>query len=79
MDQKVQNRRRIKRKRSCFFCVNKINVLDYKKIDVFERFLTDRGKIFPRRNSGICAKHQRMFAQSVKRARYMGLIPYRVD
>ena len=79
MEQKVQNRKRMKRRRACYFCVNKINVIDYKKIDLFDRFVTDRGKIYPRRNSGICAKHQRVFAQAIKRARYIGLVPYRVD
>jgi small subunit ribosomal protein S18 len=45
----------------------------------FKRFITDRGKIVPKRNSGMCAKHQRVLSEAVKRARYMGLVPYCID
>ena len=74
--QPVQIKRRTRRRRVCPFCVAKISVLDYKSVYRFKRFITDRGKIVPKRNSGMCAKHQRILAESVKRARYMGLVAY---
>jgi len=70
---------RRKRRRPCLFCVEKATVIDYKHIDKITRFVSDRGKIMPRRNSGVCAKHQRVLALAIKRARFMGLIPYCVD
>jgi small subunit ribosomal protein S18 len=76
---KVQIKRTRRRRRVCFFCANKINILDYKQTEIVKRFVTDRGKIVPRRNSGVCAKHQRLVASTVKRSRFMGLIPYTVD
>ena len=75
---KVQIKRR-KRRRVCFCCANKVHILDYKQTDIVKRFVTDRGKIVPRRNSGVCAKHQRLVASTVKRARFMGLVPFTVD
>jgi len=71
--------KRRRRKKVCFFCVEKINVLDYKNTALVKRFVSDRGKILPRRNSGTCAKHQRMIANAVKRSRYLGILPYSVD
>jgi small subunit ribosomal protein S18 len=50
--------------------------ISYKQLDVLKRYVTDRGKIRPRRQTGICAKHQRPLAQAIKRARYMALLPY---
>ena len=76
---KVHIKRRYKRRKVCYFCANKIDILDYKEIDTYSRFVTDRGKISPKRNTGVCAKHQRMLASNIKRARYMGLLPYNVD
>lgn len=76
---KVQIKRTRRRRRVCFLCANKINVLDYKQTEIIKRFVTDRGKIVPRRNSGVCAKHQRLVASTIKRARFMGLVPYTVD
>ena len=63
------------KKKVCRFCHNKDIVIDYKKIDVLERFITDRGKILPRRITGTCAKHQRVLAQEIKRARMIALLP----
>ena len=76
---KVQIKRTRRRRRVCFCCANKIDVLDYKETDIVKRFITDRGKIVPKRNSGSCAKHQRLIASTVKRSRFMGLIPFTVD
>jgi small subunit ribosomal protein S18 len=68
-----------KRKRKpCYFCVEKRN-LDYKDAAFVKRFMTDRGKIAPRRLSGCCALHQRMVANAIKRARQIGTVPYVVD
>ena len=79
MEKNMHIKRRPKKRRPCTYCADKIHVLDYKEIDRFRRFLTERGKIMPKRNSGICAKHQRMLAQAIKRARYICLIPNCVD
>lgn len=77
--QKVFIKRRVRRRKVCVFCVDSQDRLDYKDVDRFKRFITDRGKIVPKRNSGVCAKHQRMLATAIKRARYMALVPYRID
>jgi len=69
---------RKKKRRPCVFCVDK-KALDYKDIGFVRRFMTDRGKIAPRRLSGCCALHQRMVAKVVKRARQLGLVPYSVE
>ncbi len=75
--QHLKTRRR--RRKVCFFCVNQFIGVDYKELDILRRYISDRGKIQPRRNSGVCAKHQRMLAMAVKRARFIGLVPYCVD
>lgn len=67
-----------KKKKPCVFCVEKKS-LDYKDASFVRRFMTDRGKIAPRRLTGCCALHQRMVAHMVKRARQLGLVPYVVD
>ena len=69
---------RRRKARPCIFCIEK-KELDYKNLGFVRRFVTDRGKIAPRRISGCCALHQRMVAQVVKRARQMGLAPYIVE
>ena len=69
-------KRNISRKKFCRFCKDKIDSLDYKDLNVLQSFMTDRGKIVPSRITGTCAKHQRMLATAVKRARYMALLPY---
>ncbi len=68
-----------RRKKPCRFCVDKVEQIDYKDASILRRFLTDRGKIFPRRTSGTCAKHQRQLATAIKRARYMALLRYVVE
>ena len=74
-----QGFKRRPKKRVCYFTVNKIEILDYKDIKTLSRFVTDRGKIVPKRNSGLCAKWQRQVATAVKRARFMGLLPFTVE
>jgi small subunit ribosomal protein S18 len=65
-----------RRKRICRFCENKIEFVDYKDPKRLTKFTTDVGKIIPRRTSGTCARHQRQLVQSIKRARFLALIPY---
>ncbi|MFP4016003.1 MAG: 30S ribosomal protein S18 [Halanaerobiales bacterium] len=64
------------RSKSCFFCANKEKEIDYKDIRTLQRFVTDRGKIVPRRITGTCAKHQRAITREIKRARAIALLPY---
>ncbi len=71
--------KKMPRKKVCIFCVEKVDELDYKDVAKLRKFITEKGKILPRRMSGVCAKHQRMVATAVKRARTMALIPYRAD
>ncbi len=60
----------------CFFCVNKNEAIDYKRPDKLRNYISDRGKIEPRRRTGTCAKHQRPLTLAIKRARYLALLPY---
>jgi len=69
-------RRRYGRRKVCQFCQGKITHIDYKDVSTLRRFVTDRGKIVPRRVSGNCAKHQRMLTRAIKRARHVALMPY---
>ncbi len=64
------------RKKKCKFCLDRVTHIDYKDERRIRRFMTDRGKITPRRITGTCAKHQRMLAMAVKRARLIALVPY---
>ncbi|MFA5165221.1 MAG: 30S ribosomal protein S18 [Candidatus Omnitrophota bacterium] len=68
--------RRVFRKKVCKFCGEKINSIDYKDIMKLSKFITERGKIIPSRISGNCAKHQRMMARAIKKARLAAFIPY---
>ncbi|MEM9697017.1 MAG: 30S ribosomal protein S18 [Myxococcota bacterium] len=68
--------RRGGRRRGCRFCADKDRPVDYKDSQVLRHFITDRGKIVPRRTSGACAKHQRAINTAVKRARMIALIPF---
>lgn len=65
-----------RRKRICRFCENKVAYVDYKDPKKLTKFTTDVGKIIPRRTSGTCAHHQRQLVKSIKRARFLALIPY---
>lgn len=64
------------RKKVCAFCADKNAVIDYKDTARLRKFITERGKISPRRATGTCAKHQRDLAIAIKRARIMALLPY---
>lgn len=67
------------RKRVCSFCTEKVERIDYKDINVLKKYITDRGKILPRRISGNCAKHQRQVTLAIKRARQVALLPYTAE
>lgn len=64
------------RRRVCTFCVDKVVHIDYKEVFKLRKFITERGKILPRRISGNCAKHQRQVTTAIKRARHIALLPY---
>ena len=69
-----------RRKKVCVFCADKTNAgIDYKDVNKLKRYVSERGKILPRRITGNCAKHQRALTVAVKRARHVALMPYTLD
>ena len=60
----------------CHFCVNGIDDIDYKRVDILQRFINTYKKILPRKRTGTCSKHQRKLAIAIKRARIMALLPF---
>jgi len=72
----IQKRRGRRKKRVCTFCAEKINNIDYKDVGKLRKFISERGKILPRRITGNCAKHQRAMTVSIKRSRHMALMVY---
>jgi small subunit ribosomal protein S18 len=64
------------RKKVCAFCVDKVSEIDYKDVAKLRRYLSERGKIVPRRVTGTCARHQRQLTTAIKRARHIALLPY---
>ena len=73
-----RERPRYGRRRVCTFCADHVKLIDYKDVERLRRFLSDRGKIEPRRKTGTCAKHQRRLALALKRARHLALVPYAI-
>ncbi|MCX7827588.1 MAG: 30S ribosomal protein S18 [Thermanaerothrix sp.] len=74
------NRKRRKRRpKVCHFCVDKVEKVDYKEFDKLRKYVTERGKIVPRRVTGTCAKHQRQLTRAIKRARILALLPFTAD
>ncbi len=69
--------RKPSRKKVCAFCQEKAEAIDYKDVAKLKKFITEKGKILPRRMTGTCAKHQRMIAVAIKRARNAALLPYK--
>lgn len=67
---------RRKKRRQCNFCADKVEHIDYKEIPRLRRYITERGKILPRRITGNCAHHQRQLTTAIKRARVIALLPY---
>jgi len=66
----------MRKKRHCRFCENHIVDIDYRDERLLRRFVTERGKIIPRRISGSCARHQRQLTTAIKRARHLAILPY---
>lgn len=66
------------KKKVCQFCSEKV-AIDYKEVSILKRYITEKGKIIPRRNTGTCARHQRELSVAIKRAREMALLPYKAD
>jgi small subunit ribosomal protein S18 len=66
------------RRKYCQFCKDHVEFIDYKDVNMLRKFMTDRGKIKPRRVSGNCAQHQHALSMAIKRAREMALVPYTV-
>ena len=71
--------RYVPKRKVCFFCANKNEIIDYKNAERLRTYMSDRAKIEPRRRSGTCAKHQRALATAIKRARHLALLPYVPD
>jgi small subunit ribosomal protein S18 len=69
-------RKFIARRKVCGFCVEKVRTADYKDIKRLQRYVSDRGKILPRRRTGTCARHQRGLTTAIKRARHLALLPF---
>ena len=78
-DRGDRNLRGRRRKKVCNFCTDKVEVIDYKDIARLRRFLSERGKIIPRRVTGTCAHHQRQLTIAIKRARHLAFLPYISD
>lgn len=68
-----RGRKFIVKPKVCMFCADKVPI-DYKNVSLLGRFVSDRGKIVPRRRTGVCAKHQRSLAQAIKRARFLAML-----
>jgi small subunit ribosomal protein S18 len=73
---KSDRRRYVPKPKVCYFCINRIDNIDYKDVVTLRRFVSDRGKIEPRHRTGTCSRHQRPLSLAIKRARYLALLPY---
>ena len=71
-----QRGRYVPRRKVCAFCVEKTAVIDYKEVGRLRRYISDRYKIEPKRKTGVCARHQRVLAVAIKRARHLALLPF---
>lgn len=71
--------KRMPKKKVCQFCVDKVDAIDYKDVAKLKKYVTEKGKMIPRRMTGVCAKHQRFLSDAIKRARVMALLPYKAD
>jgi small subunit ribosomal protein S18 len=74
-----KRRKRFRRKKVCTFCVDNVKYIDYKEAKLLRGFMTERGKIIPRRISGNCARHQRQLTVAIKRARNVALLPFTAE
>ena len=78
-EEKQKRVRRAPKKKVCAFCVEKAEEIDYKDVAKLKRYITEKGKIIPRRTSGMCAEHQRALSVAIKRARIMSLLPFKAE
>ena len=78
-ERKMKPRPRKSRRKVCGFCVDKVEHIDYKDTARLRKYVSERGKIMPRRMSGNCAKHQRQLSIAIKRARHVALLPYTAE
>lgn len=69
--------KRVPRRKVCVFCQEKVEAIDYKDVNRLKKFVTESGKMLPRRMSGNCAKHQRELSKAIKRARVAALLPFK--
>lgn len=69
--------KRVQRRKVCTFCVEKATSIDYKDVNKLRKFVTEKGKMLPRRMTGVCAEHQRDLAEAIKKARVMALLPFK--
>ena len=76
MYEKRPNRSGMRKKKVCQFCADKAETIDYKDVEKLRKYVTERGKILPKRITGTCAMHQRAVTTAVKRARTVALLPY---
>ena len=67
------------KKKVCVFCQDKDEKIDYKDVNKIKKYMTEKGKILPRRQTGVCAYHQRELAEAIKRARVMALLPFKAE
>lgn len=72
----IKGKNIINKKKFCHFCNKNIKYIDFKDIQILQRFISSYSKIVPRKRSGVCSRHQRKLSQAIKRARFMGLLPY---
>ena len=79
MEKNERPARRKGRRKVCLFCVDGVEVIDYKDVARLRKFVSERAKILPRRVTGTCAKHQRELTSAIKRARQVALLPYVSD
>lgn len=73
---RTPNKFRKPRRKVCEFCVDKVTSIDYKSYAKLRKFVSERGKMYPRRSSGTCAKHQRLLSEAIKRARHIALLNF---
>ena len=76
-DDKNPKKDRKSPKKVCAFCADKVEAIDYKDVQRLRKYMTEKGKIIPRRTTGVCAKHQRELTNAIKKARVMALLPYK--
>lgn len=78
-DDKSKKIKRVVKKKVCQFCMDKVDEIDYKDVQKLKKYITEKGKIIPRRSSGLCAEHQRGLSVAIKRARMMALLPFKAE